>query len=306
MKRVLVTGARGYIASWAIAALNAAGFDVHGTSGVRDVGTKNATLHCVDLLDGDIGGIVGDLRPTHLLLAAWITKHGEFWESPDNDRWLDANVRIAERFYAGGGRRIVFAGTCAAYDWSDPILRNPVKEDDAQGVPLTRYGRAKREAAARIAELARQTGMSFAEGRIFFPVGMHEAPARLIPFLIAALRKGRNPGLRNPALVRDFIDVRDAGAALAALLGADVEGPVNIGSGKGVRLDAVAAKLAAMLDRQDVLRYQPPGELGTEPPVLVADISRLTNEAGFASRYSLDQTLDSAISAATESRMTEA
>lgn len=306
MKRVLVTGARGYVAPWAIAALHQAGFDVHGTSSIRGVRVRNATLHYADLLDGDIAGLIGDVQPTHLLLAAWVTKHREFWESPDNDGWLAANVSIAERFFAKGGRRLVFAGSCAAYDWSDSILRNPVKEDAAQGAPLTRYGRAKREAAARIAALARQAGASFADGRIFFPVGMQEAPARLIPSLIVALREGRNPGLRNPALVRDFIDVRDAGAALAVLLDSAVEGAVNIGSGHGIRLDAVAAKLAAMLDRQDVLRYQPPGELGTEPPVLVADISRLTNEVGFTPRYSLDQTLASAISAVTQSRATEA
>lgn len=278
--------------------LRRAGFDVHGTSSAVSRTIDGLQVHQIDLLNDSTRELLEKIRPTHLLLTAWITRHGEFWTSPDNERWLEANTALAGDFFATGGQRVVMAGSCAEYDWSDPAIQKPVREVDAQGTPATLYGRAKKEAARRISALAKDAGGSFANGRIFFPVGLNEVPSRLLPFMIGRLLRGRDSGLRQPELIRDFIDVRDAGAALAALLVSGAEGAVNIGSGRGVRLDQLAERLAVMLDRKDILRYQPPRELGTEPPVLVADISRLKNEVGFTSQYSLEHTLASAIAVA--------
>ncbi|MBN9511168.1 MAG: NAD(P)-dependent oxidoreductase, partial [Alphaproteobacteria bacterium] len=88
---------------------------------------------------------------------------------------------------------------------------------------------------------------------------------------------------------RDLLDVRDAGAALAGLALASVQGVVNVGSGVPVRLDALAEAVAgagAPLVRLGAR----PLRVG-EPLVMVADPARLIAATGVTPRYSLAETI---------------
>ena len=187
MKKVILTGASGYIGQFAINPLIDKGYAVHGvTSGPAPPNSsENLHWHQTDLLDkGAADSLIAEIRPTHFLHFAWYVEHGKFWNAAENTEWLKASLHLAERFGENGGQRFVFAGTCAEYDWA---ARPPFSEYETPLSPHTAYGKAKRAFGIELEKLAAKLDFSFASGRIFFPFGMGEPPNRLIPSVIRAL-----------------------------------------------------------------------------------------------------------------------
>ena len=101
-KRVLVTGAGGFIGRHSLEPLRAAGYEVHAVlsaradctpqSGAPPSGTQ---VHRADLLDPQaIDALIEAVRPTHLLHFAWIVTPGVYWSSAENYRWLAASRQL--------------------------------------------------------------------------------------------------------------------------------------------------------------------------------------------------------------------
>jgi nucleoside-diphosphate-sugar epimerase len=135
-KRVLVTGAGGFIGRWSVPPLLRLGYEVHavlsGTAS-RAVPAQldGAKIHFADLLnDAHLDALMREVKPSHLLHFAWIATPGLYWNSAENYRWLAASERLLRTFHAQGGSRAVMAGSCAEYDWSR------VEVCDEQSSPL--------------------------------------------------------------------------------------------------------------------------------------------------------------------------
>jgi nucleoside-diphosphate-sugar epimerase len=265
MKRVLVTGASGFIGRAVVPLVEARGFEVERYRG--------------DLLTGDPSDVITAIRPTHLLHLAWYAVPGDYRTSPVNRQWLDASRRLVDAFVAQGGERAVFAGTCAEYDWSGGVcseLTTPIAPRDA-------YGESK-DALRRHVETV---DCSSAWGRIFFLYGPHEHPARLVPSLIRPMLAGEVAVCRQPALRRDFLHVDDVAAAFAVLLDSDACGPINIGSGDAVRLGDIAERIARLTGGQLSLGG---ASAEAQDELVVADSSRL-RALGFAPAVDLERGL---------------
>jgi nucleoside-diphosphate-sugar epimerase len=274
LKRVLVTGATGFVGRQTLTPLARRGYDVHA------VGSRDADL----LAPGTAARLVDEVRPTHLLHLAWYAEPGAFWQSPENARWRDASVRLLETFAESGGSRAVVAGTCAEYDWSgDGVL----SERSTPLEPLTPYGAAKN--AVRVS--AEGMSLSSAWGRIFFLYGPHEDERRLVSSVTRALLAGTPARTTHGCQVRDFLHVAEVGDAFAALLDSDVEGAVNVGSGEGVSVADVVARIADLVGRPELVELGALEAPAGEPPLLVADVQRLRDEVGWRPSRALDEGL---------------
>lgn len=265
MTRILVTGAAGYVGAQVMAALRAGGHDAVG-----------ATRQDADLMDREqVERLLAKVRPTHLIHLAWVTVHGAFWTHPDNNRWLAASLRLVEEFARQGGRRVVTAGSCTEYSWQSAA---PLTEAHTPCEPATPYGKAKLALFRRTAQLCGERGLAHAHARLFFSYGPGEKPERLVPLVIRALLAGRPIEISSPAAMRDYLDVRDVGRALAMLAVSDFEGAINVAAGIGVTVRALVQRIAAITGHGELVSFGSSAAADS----IVADTGCLSRELGFA------------------------
>jgi UDP-glucuronate decarboxylase len=296
LKRVLVTGAGGFIGRHSVSPLLQRGFEVHACISKQNevpaelIGT---TVHRANLLDdAEVEALLTLVAPTHLLHFAWIATPGVYWQSSENFLWAKAGMHLMRRFRAQGGIRAVMAGSCAEYDWSQGgvyLERGPLAEDS--GTPLTPYAAGKIDLRNALTEFSRVESMSFAWGRIFFQFGPYEHPDRLVPSVIRHLLLGQEALCTHGRQVRSFLHAVDVGAAFASVLDSGVQGPVNIGSDEPISLAELIQRIARQIDRVDLVRLGARATPEGEPSMLLPDVHRLHNEVKWRPGFSLNEGL---------------
>lgn len=319
MKRVLVTGASGFIGQAAAVALRGHADEIH-TVHHKARQMSDSRNHTADLLDPQqVDRLLERVKPTHLLHFAWYAEHGKYWTSPLNLDWVTASLRLFQRFAENGGQRAVFAGTCAEYDWSAPtpvlgyseepdrrarhadpanitnVPAQSLNEDASPSNPSTLYGVCKNSLRQIIDKFAAQTGVTVAWGRIFFLYGPGEHPNRLIPSILHPLLNNQPAIVRSGGHVRNLMHVDDVAAAFVHVLNSNITGIVNIAHPQAVTLGDAARLLGELTGKQHLLRIEQAPATKENPLVLTADVGKLTS-IGFTPRYSLRDGLSALLS----------
>ena len=294
-KRVLVTGGTGFIGRWAVAALVAKGYEVHVCARHPPAQAGSAAhFHAVDLFAHEaVEALVRRVEPTHLLHFAWEGKHGVFWTSESNLQWIAATMTLVRAAVSVGCMRIVASGTCAEYDWTDGGVFDELR---GRVAPATLYGSSKAAVFLALRAYCLQAKTRFAWGRIFYQYGPYEYPQRIVPAVIRSVLAGSPVDCSHGEQLRDFSCSIDVGEAFAAVLDSDVEGPVNIGSGRPVRLKELILEAAGHAGDATLVRLGARPTPVSEPLVLLPNVSRLHGEVGWRPRFDLSQGLSEAVS----------
>jgi len=255
MKRVLVTGANGWIGRYCIPILEEKGYSIATTHGMNLIGTD-------PVMSTALMSDLGRLGCTHLLHLAWMTKPNLYWESPLNIDWFVSSLRLFQAFRDGGGHRIVVAGTCADM--------------------TSLYGRAK-DSLRRVLEAYSVTGISGAYGKIYYLYGPHEKMERFIPSMVTSFLRGKEYSINHSAQMVDFFHVYDVADALVSILDSRLTGTVDIGDGRPITLRRIGIIVAEAMKCEHLLKCK---EL-PNPQYIAADINRLRAELEWSPKYDI-------------------
>lgn len=284
--RILLTGATGFVGRQVRRNL-APEAQVHCTSRHMIDMALSDTWHRIDLRDPDAcDALVTAVEPDILIHCSWTTEHGAFWHDPENAIWLDAGKALFDAFVRRGGKRIVACGTCAEYPGDSITPRREDEEVDPNLIPFP-YGRAK----LALLDHLRRLDVSHAWARIFLAYGEGEDPRRLVPSVLRSLAQNEPAKCSSGTQIRDFLDVRDLGAAIARLAASDVDGIFNLGSGERTTIARVVETLGRITGRLDLVHLGALPDRVGEPHLLVPDITRQTEDLGFHPRVAIDDGL---------------
>lgn len=295
--RLLVTGASGFVGRQVLAQLgNREEVEVVALTSKRASPPSLGSCRWMQgdlLVPGSARRLVDQVQPSHLLHLAWEATPGTYLTSRRNLAWLAASAELIDAFASSGGKRFVGTGTCLEYDVTAGGLceesRTPLR-------PGTLYGACKQGFGTSAVEAGRTEGVSVAWARLFHLYGPHEHPERLVAYIARALLNGEEAGLSDGSQQRDYLGVTDAAAALVSLLMSDVEGAVNIGSGRVVSVREVAEITARICGGEHLLRF---GSRFTQEGVisfLAPDITRLADEVGWRPESTLEEGLRRTVS----------
>ena len=230
--------------------------------------------------------LLDEVRPTHLLHFAWYAAHGKYWTSTENLRWVESSLALLRGFVERGGQRAVIAGTCAEYDWRSGFCSEAHDSDDPHDALRDQQ---ERPSGRGLGRTRRKSGSASPGGGSSSRTGRRSNRGGLSLRSSGRCRDARRCKCSHGNQYRDFLYVEDCADAFAALLDGLVEGPVNIASGRPVTIKEVVRTIASLIPGADAV----PMEFGAvptpqdDPPLLVADVRRLTREVGWMPQINL-------------------
>lgn len=286
--RVLVTGGTGFVGSEAVRVLCDLGHDIAVLGRTKSSDKRVRSIAC-DIMDAAaLKRGVAEAGASHLLHLAWYAEAGKFWNAPCNLDWVAASLNLARAFADSGGSRLVVAGSCAEYQWNERRL----DERETLLRPQTLYGVAKASLFQILERACPELSLSLGWGRIFFPYGPYESSQKLLGSLLSAIETHTPANFSSGHQLRDFIHVHDVARAFSALLGSDVSGAVNIGSGHTFSVRQFIEMAARIGAGEALIKFGARPMQEGEPPELFAATDRLYNELGFSPVYSVQSGLE--------------
>lgn len=276
-KRILVTGATGFVGRNSLPDLVSRGYEVIALTSrpIEDELEGVEFVQC-DLTNVEqMRDVVANAKASHLLHLAWRAAVSGIWTAPDNINWLHSSLNLAQAFVEAGGKRIVMTGSCAEYDWASGLC----KEDVTPLTPNSYYGGCKLGVFHALKGYCSVNDVEFGWGRIFFVYGPGEHPSRLGADVVLSLLRGDEALCSHGMQLRDYIHCADAGRGLAALADSNLIGDYNIATGQAVRVKDVIGALADAVGRPELVKIGARQAPAYEPPLIVADMEK-TKAAG--------------------------
>lgn len=301
---ILVTGGAGYIGSVTAERLLERGHRVavldNLATGHRDAVPPGAPFVLGDTSDPDVvASALAEHQVDAVLHFAAYSLVGESMQRPL--RYFRNNtagtLSLLETMLTHGVERFVLSSTAALFGTPDAV---PIPED-APVRPESVYGESKALIERMLSWLQRTAGLGFTTLRYFNAAGAsdrfgedHRPETHLIP-LVLQVATGRRPEVEvfgtdyatpDGTAVRDYVHVLDLAEAHVLAVEALAPGEArayNLGSGRGFSVREVI-EVCRRVTGREVAEREAPRRAG-DPPVLVADSSRIRRELGWRPRH---------------------
>ena len=297
-KRVVITGAAGFIGSHLSEALLDRGYTVVGIDNLLTGDTANIA-HLVNrdftFIKHDVTNYIYVEGPVHAVLH-WASPASpiDYLELPIPTLKVGAlGTHKALGLAKAKNSRFVLASTSEVY--GDP-LEHPQKESYWGNVnpigPRGVYDEAKRFAEAITTAYRRYHGVDTKIVRIFNTYGprMRVNDGRAVPaFMSQALRGEDVTIFGSGEQTRSFCYVSDLVDGIIRLMESDVNDPVNIGNPHEMTIEQIAKAIIAISGSKSQIVYRPLPE--DDPKVRRPDITRARTLLGWEPKVPLEQGL---------------
>jgi len=297
-KRVVITGAAGFIGSHLSEALLDRGYTVVGIDNLLTGDTANIA-HLVNrdftFIKHDVTNYIYVEGPVHAVLH-WASPASpiDYLELPIPTLKVGAlGTHKALGLALAKKARFVLASTSEVY--GDP-LEHPQKETYWGNVnpigPRGVYDEAKRFAEAMTTAYWRYHGLDAKIVRIFNTYGprMRVRDGRAVPaFMSQALRNEEVTIFGNGEQTRSFCYVTDLVDGILRLMESDVHDPVNIGNPHEMTIEEIAKVIIRISGSSSRIVYRPLPE--DDPKVRKPDITRARTLLGWEPRVPLEDGL---------------
>jgi dTDP-glucose 4,6-dehydratase len=301
-KRVVITGAAGFIGSHLAETLLDRGFSVVGIDNLL-TGDPSNIAH---LAGRDFQFIKHDV--TNYIYVDGPVDYVLHWASPASPiDYLELPIPTLKVGALGThkalglakakGARFVLASTSEVY--GDP-LEHPQKETYWGNVnpigPRGVYDEAKRFAEAMTVAYHRYHGVDAKIVRIFNTYGprMRVRDGRAVPaFISQALRNEDVTVFGDGRQTRSFTYITDLVEGILRLMESNVNDPVNVGNPREMTLEDLARTIIRMTGSTSRIVYRPLPE--DDPKVRQPDITRAKTLLGWEPKVALEQGLETTI-----------
>jgi UDP-glucuronate 4-epimerase len=308
MKRILVTGAAGFIGSWLTERLLERGDRVVGFDNFDpfyDRAIKERNLEAAratggfELVEGDLrdpAAVRGLFRGggydavVHLAARAGVRPS---LEDPAGycETNLTGTANLLEAMRAAECRRLVFASSSSVYGNNRKV---PFHEDDRVDFPISPYAATKKAGEELCHVYHAVHGFSILALRFFTAYGPRQRPEMAIHAFTRQLFAGDPiPVFGDGSMERDFTYVDDVVAGVVAsvdhVIAEKTFTILNLGESEPIRLGDLVTALEAATGRQARIdrRPVPPGDVERT----FADVSRAREMLGYAPGVDLEEGL---------------
>lgn len=303
MKKLLITGAAGFVAGYFIEFLkeNEIEYDILGLDIVDKLSCDYPSYKYkrINLQDKElIKEVIENFKPDYILHLASISSVSESWSYPVESFVNNTNIflNIIESIRELQlSTRILSVGSSEEYG-NYPSDKMPLKED-YELKPCNPYSvaRVSQEMLSKL--YADNYGLNIIMTRSFNHIGPRQNDKFVIPSFVKQLLNAKTTETQridvgNIEIVRDFLDVRDVVEAYHKIL---IEGKIgeiyNVCSGNGIKLKEIINIVAEQLSITPEIYVDKNRLRPTDNLIIVGDNTKLKSELNWQPKHSLVQTL---------------
>jgi len=299
-KRVLVTGAAGFIGSRVIAKLAREQFSCFGIDNLETgcsplTPTQNLDFRIQDICDPKgLTHVFEEVQPDVVVHLAAIHHIPTCELNPSKALYVNVvgTQNVLQAAALVGSRRIVLASTGGVYDWIEGALteETPVRPTDI-------YTLSKATNERQLTLWVEGTDRTGIIARIFNTIGQNDRNAHLIPDILGQLKSnGHRTVVRlgNQHTRRDYIHVEDTAACIVTMVQADYSRGIatfNVGTGKEHSVRAIVECIADIRKRQVEYQSDPSRMRRVDRSSQLADVTKTRSELGWVARLDLEEAL---------------
>ena len=281
MKKILVTGANGFIGNFLLQELKTVNKEIYTFSRTKIKSRNHFRGDFFD--DNNFETVIKKVNPSILVHLAWETSPNKFYTSPHNKTWSKKSINMIDKFFSFGGEKFIFMSSCEEYG----IYETKPNENSICN-PASDYGIEKNKVSRYLDKNYEK--QKWVILRNYFICGPNEKKEKLLSYMVNQVINNNKIILQQPHNSIDFIDVRDVVRVIKNVIEVDFCGILNVGNSMSISPLQLANKLIDLYG-SGYVEFKKITNNKANSKYIVSDNSKLINSLNFKSDYHIYDTL---------------